>query len=221
MPVQYEDLIIESVGHSTVRIESSDGTVIYIDPWSNSIDGEPRDGDIIFVTHDDRDHYDPDAIAVVAKPSATVAAYTAITTDELELEVTELPHNSTVAVGKVDVRTVPAYNEPTGDHVDEDGNPYHAEGEVTGLRLAINDISIFFPSDTDVLPHHNKIRAEVLLPPIGGTYTMNRHEAAELARRIEPEVVLPVHYDTFDAIETDVNAFVKELTNDGIAVELG
>jgi len=216
----YEDLAIEHIGHSTIRIESSNGTVIYIDPWSGSIDGEPRDGDIIFVTHDDHDHYDPHAIRVVAKPGATVAACTAISTDELKLNVTGLPYDSSVTVGGIDVQTIPAYNNPTGDHVDEDGNPYHAEGEVTGIRLSIDNTSVFFPSDTDVLPHHHEIRTQVLLPPIGGTYTMNRHEAAELARRIEPEVVLPVHYDTFDAIETDVNAFVKELTNNGIDVKL-
>ncbi len=220
MSVQYDDLLIERVGHSTVWIESSDGTIIYIDPWSNCIDGEPRDGDIIFVTHDDRDHYDPDAIAAVAKDNATVAAYEAITTHELEREVTDLPHDATLEISGINVQTVPAYNDPTGDHVDEDGNPYHAKGEVTGLQFEIGHVSIFFPSDTDFLPHHEQICAEVLLPPIGGTYTMDRHEAADLVRSIKPELVVPIHYDTFEAIETDVTSFVEEVTKSGIPVEL-
>jgi len=218
--MKYNGLTIEHIGHATIRIESSDGTVIYIDPWSNCINGEPRDGDLIFVTHDDIDHYDTDAIVAVTKPGSTVAACTAITTDELETNVVELPHDSTIPFDGITVRTVPAYNDPTGDHVDEDGNPYHAEGEVTGLRLAIDDTSVFYPSDTDALPHHDQIRADVLLPPIGGTYTMNRHEAAKLTKRISPEVVLPVHYDTFGAIETDVDAFAEEVTNSGITVKI-
>jgi len=32
---------------------------------------------------------------------------------------------------------------------------------------------------------------------------MDRHEAAEFAESVDPDLVLPVHYDTFDAIETD------------------
>jgi L-ascorbate metabolism protein UlaG (beta-lactamase superfamily) len=218
--MQDNNLLIEHIGHSTIRIKSSEGKVIYIDPWSNCLDGEPRDGDLIFVTHDDSDHYDPDAISVVAKQGATVATYEAITTDELEMVVTELPYNSTVVVAGIDVQTVPGYNDPTGEHVDENNNPYHADGEVIGLQIVIDDTSIFYPSDTDVLPHHKQINAEVLLPPIGGTYTMNRHEAAELARDIKPELIIPVHYDTFEAIETDVHAFVDEVSNDEISVKL-
>ncbi len=221
MPVQYDHLTIERVCHSTVRIETNDGTVVYIDPWSGGIDSEPRDGDIIFVTHDDSDHYDPDGIAAVAKQSATVAAYETIATDELEVTVTDLAYESTGTVGEIGVQTVPAYNDPSGDHVDETGDPYHAQGEVIGLQLEIDGTAVFFPSDTDVLPHHTHISTDVLLPPIGGTYTMDRHEAAELVRSVTPEVVLPVHYDTFDAIETDVDAFVAEITSEGIAVELG
>ena len=33
------------------------------------------------------------------------------------------------------------------------------------------------------------------LLPIGGTYTMDAGEAADLARAIRPRVVIPTHYD--------------------------
>lgn len=49
---------------------------------------------------------------------------------------------------------------------------------------------------------------------------MDRHDAAEFARSVDPELVLPVHYDTFEAIETDADAFASELEGDGIRVEL-
>lgn len=48
---------------------------------------------------------------------------------------------------------------------------------------------------------------------------MDRHDAAALARTIEPELVIPIHYDTFEAIETDVDAFTTDLETDGIRVE--
>ncbi len=220
MSVEYNGLTFERLGHASVRIETEDGTVVYIDPWSDVLDGEPGDGDLVFVTHDDFDHYDPAAIDAVAGPDATVAVYEAVDTSDLDRDVVELPHDGTTTVNGVAVESVPAYNDPAGEHVDEDGHPFHAEGEVIGLLLTIEGTTVFFPSDTDYLPHHESITAEVFIPPIGGHYTMDRHEAAEFARSVDPELVLPVHYDTFEPIETDAEAFVEELEGDGISAKL-
>ena len=51
--------------------------------------------------------------------------------------------------------------------------------------------------------------------------------AAHLAKKldrftgtVDPDLVLPVHYDTFDPIETDAEAFADELRAEGISVEL-
>ena len=79
---------------------------------------------------------------------------------------------------------------------------------------------VLFPSNTDFLPHHKAIADEVFIPPIGGHYTMDRHEAAAFARQVNPTLVLPVHYDTFDAITTGSEAFVADLGEDGIRVDL-
>ncbi|MGM0389405.1 MAG: MBL fold metallo-hydrolase, partial [Natrinema limicola] len=107
-----------------------------------------------------------------------------------------------------------------GDHVDEDGEPYHADGEVIGLVLTLEGTTVLCPSDTDSLPHHESLSADVFIPPIGGHFTMNRAEAADLARSVDAELVLPEHYDTFEPIETDAEAFAAELEADGIRVEL-
>jgi len=220
MSVKYDGLTFERLGHASVRIETENGTVIYIDPWSDVLDGEPGDGDVVFVTHDDFDHYDPAAIDAVATPTATIAAYEAIDTDELEFEVVSLPLDGETTVASIGTRSIPAYNDPDGEHVDDDGTPFHAKGEVIGLLLTIDDTTVFFPSDTDFLAHHESFHAEVFVPPIGGHYTMDRHEAAAFARSVDPELVLPVHYDTFEAVETDAEAFATELEDDGITVEL-
>lgn len=218
MQVDHEGLRFERLGHASVRI--ADGTVIYIDPWSEVLTGEPGDGDIVFVTHDDPDHYDPEAVAAVAKPEATVAAYDAVDAGGLDLEVVGLPHEGERTVAGTSVETVPAHNDPDGAHVDDEGEPWHAEGEVVGLLLTVDGTTVYFPSDTDFLPHHESVRADVFLPPVGGHYTMDRHEAADFARSVDPDLVLPVHYDTFDAVETDADAFVDDVTADGRRVEL-
>ncbi|MFA9501183.1 MBL fold metallo-hydrolase [Natrinema sp. H-ect1] len=220
MTVTYEGLEFERPGHASVRIETDDGTVIYVDPWGEVLAGEPADGDVVFVTHDDMDHYDAAAIEAVAGPDVTVAAYEEIDTSDLAFDVVDLPYEGEATVDGIDVRTVPAYNDPTGDHVDEDGKPFHADGEVIGVVLALEGTTVFFPSDTDFLPHHESVTADVFVPPIGGHFTMDRHEAAAFARSVEPELVLPEHYDTFDPIETDAETFADDLEADGIRVEL-
>ena len=219
MRVDYGDLTFERLGHASIRIETGDA-VVYIDPWSEVLTGEPGDGDVVFVTHDDPDHYDPGAIDAVAKPDATVAAYEAVDTSDLGFEVVPLPHSGERTVAGMTVETVPAYNDPDGPHVDDGGNPWHAEGEVVGLLLTFGDTTVYFPSDTDFLPHQESVRADVFLPAIGGHYTMDRHEAADFARSVDPELTLPVHYDTFEAVETDAAAFAEELEADGLRVEL-
>ncbi|APW99641.1 hypothetical protein CHINAEXTREME_18515 [Halobiforma lacisalsi AJ5] len=220
MSVDYDSLAFERLGHASVRIETDDGTVVYVDPWSDVLEGEPGDGDVVFVTHDDFDHYDPDAIEAVAGKDATVAVYEDVDTADLTFDVVDLPYEGEVTVDGIDVRTVPAYNDPGGDHVDDDGEPFHADGEVIGLILDLEGTTVYVPSDTDFLPHHEGIRADVFVPPIGGHFTMDRHEAADFARSVEPELVLPVHYDTFDPIETDPEAFASDVEDAGIRVEL-
>jgi L-ascorbate metabolism protein UlaG (beta-lactamase superfamily) len=145
--------------------------------------------------------------------------YEDVDTSHLDRTVVDLPHDGTVTVEELVVQTVPAANDPEGEHVDDSGQPFHAEGEVIGLVLTLDEVVVYYPSDTDFLPHHESISVDVFIPPIGGHYTMDRHEAAEFARAVEPELVLPVHYDTFEAIQTDVGAFAEELRGSGIRVE--
>lgn len=220
MSAEFQGLTFDRLGHASVRIETQAGLVIYLDPWSEVLTDEPQDGDVVLVTHDDFDHYDPVGIAAVAKSKGTIAAYEAIDTTGLDREVVALPHEGTVSVADVVVQTLPAFNDPDGEHVDDSGRPFHPEGEGIGLVLTLDETFVFYPSDTDFLPHHERISVDVFLPPIGGHYTMDRHEAAEFARSVEPELVIPVHYDTFAAIEADVRAFAEELERDGIEVSV-
>jgi L-ascorbate metabolism protein UlaG (beta-lactamase superfamily) len=47
--------------------------------------------------------------------------------------------------------------------------------------------------------------------PIGGHFTMDRHDAVEAVRLIGAETVVPIHYDTFPPIETDAQAFKADV----------
>lgn len=220
MPAEHCSLTFEWLGHASVRITARDGTVVYIDPWSEVFDERPGDGDIVLITHDDKDHYDTAAIDAVLAPEGTLAVFDGVDTGSLSVPIIDLPLAGTTTVGGFEVQTIPAYNDPEGPHVDENGDPFHAEGEVTGVLFTLDRTTVYYPSDTDFLPHHESVSADVFIPPIGGHFTMDRHEATDFARSVDPELVLPVHYDTFEAVETDAEAFVTELREDGIETVL-
>ena len=220
MAVQHERLTFERLGHASVRIETDDGQVLYIDPWSQVLDSDPHDANVVFSTHDDMDHYDAEAIEAVADTGTTIVIYEAIDTSDLDHEVVPLEYEGTLTLDNVEVQAVPAYNQADGEHVDENGEPFHAEREVVGLMLIIDGTTVYYPSDTDFLTEHTDLTADVFIPPIGGNFTMDRQEAARFTESVGPELVLPVHYDTFEEIETDADAFKQEVENDERSVQL-
>lgn len=221
MGVTYDGIEFERTGHSTVRIRTDAGQVVYIDPWTQALDdSEPHDANVVLVTHDDMDHYDAEAVRAVSTDDTTIAVYEDVDTSDLGRSIETLPYEGRRTVAGIDVQTVPAFNRSDGDHVDEDGNPFHAEREVVGVLLTVDGTSVYYPSDTDFLDHHRDLTADVFLPPIGGNYTMDRHEAAEFTRSVGAELVLPLHYDTFEEIETDAEAFARDVETDDVTVEL-
>ena len=52
---------------------------------------------------------------------------------------------------------------------------------------------------------------DVALLPIGGHYTMDRHDAVLAAEFTGASTVIPMHYDTFPPIEVDSGAFKEEV----------
>ena len=56
------------------------------------------------------------------------------------------------------------------------------------------------------------IKADVVILPVGGTYTMTAGEAAKAANTIQPELAIPMHYGTIVGSVTDAETF-KRHTN--------
>jgi len=245
--VSYRDLELDWYGYATVRL-ALDDTVVYLDPgrygvltgeWRGDSDAaadahpsgdaiRPEDGDLVCVTH--VHHYDPDGIDRVAGDDATVMVCDGLDPRtsprdlprpaDLPYDVVEVGHEAERVIDGVPLWTVPAYNEPDGPHTRADGQPYHPEGRGCGFLVSLGDTRVFWPGDTDALPGHSEVDVDVFLPPIGGAFTMDRVEAADLAAAIGPDAVVPIHYNTFEALETDSGAFLSDLAGRGVPVAL-
>ena len=66
---------IEVLTHSSIRIKDGDRT-IYVDPFQ--IEGTPKDGDFILVTHEHYDHFSPEDIEKVIKEDSVLVVPTAM-----------------------------------------------------------------------------------------------------------------------------------------------
>jgi L-ascorbate metabolism protein UlaG (beta-lactamase superfamily) len=246
MTVSFGGLTLDWLGYATVRIESEDGTVVYLDPGRYSVlddydgsDGSSAsatsgdtsplgDGDAVLVTHDH--HYDSDGVRRVANDDATVVAYEAVDATNVERDVDpveDLPYDTrrvgeteSFSVAGVDVRTLPAYNDPDGPHVDVSGEPHHPRSFGVGFSLTVDGVTLLWPGDSDVIDEHEDFDPDVFVPPIGGSFTMDRHGAADLAEALDPELTFPVHYDTFEALETDSRSFAADVASRSVPVVL-
>ena len=52
---------------------------------------------------------------------------------------------------------------------------------------------------------------DIALVPIGGTYTMDAHEAAQLINHLQPKVAIPTHYGSVVGSPADAAVFAKEV----------
>lgn len=199
------------LGHASFRWERG-GKVLYFDPWR--ISGEPRDADLILITHPHFDHLDPADVAKVAKPETVI-----VTVAEAAAKLAEADTPGTVRVvkpgdrlelGGVAIEAVPAYNTHKEFHL--------KESQWVGFVVELDGVRCYHAGDTDLIPEMQAIRTQVALLPVSGTYVMTAEEAAEAARVIHPDVAVPMHYGSIVGSEADAKRF--EALSGGWVVEI-
>ena len=88
-------------------------------------------------------------------------------------------------------------------------------GHAAGWVVNIGGKTVYHLGDTalfgDLKLIAERTPVDVALIPIGGHYTMDRHDAVEAVKLIGAPVIVPVHYDTFPPIATDAAAFKADV----------
>ena len=96
---------------------------------------------------------------------------------------------------------VPAYNEHKKFHPKENG--------WVGYIIELGGTCYYVAGDTDDLKALENIHCDVAFLPIGGTYTMNAKEAANLANKINAKIIVPIHYGEIVGTKEDFIQFQK------------
>ncbi len=187
------DVAMTFLGHGTLMFNFN-GTVIHIDPFSRVADyGALPKADVVLVTHEHRDHLDPDALKHIVTAETTV----------ILTEVCARQYTGTVMhVGDVreiagfTVEAVPAYNVV---HKRPDGRPFHPKGDGVGYILTFGELRVYIAGDTEATPEMKQLRdIDVAFLPMNLPYTMTPEMVAEAAKVFRPKVVYPYHFGDTD-----------------------
>ena len=193
--------------HSSIKI--SKGKIIYIDPYR--IEKEVHDADIIFITHDHYDHYSEEDIEKVMKEDTIIVApKTAKIFNKIKNKVEVIP-NEKYEINGIKIETIPAYN------IKKQFHP--KSNEWVGYILEIEEKRYYIAGDTDITQENQQVKCDIAFVPVGGTYTMDYKEAAELINIIKPKIAIPMHYGSIVGTKQDAENF-KKLLNPEIKCEI-
>jgi L-ascorbate metabolism protein UlaG (beta-lactamase superfamily) len=188
---------IHWLGHDGFRIDAS--KVLYLDPYQMK---STVPADIILVSHDHFDHCSPDDIQKILKKDTVIITDKA-SACKLTGDVRVVQPGDRLTVLGVEVEIVPAYNTNKQFHPKSDGK--------LGFIITIDGARVYHAGDTDFIPEMKKIKADIALLPVSGTYVMTADEAVEAALAIHPKFAIPMHYGAIVGSESDAKQFADKL----------
>lgn len=163
---------LEWIGHACFKLTAHNGTVVITDPYDESvgIDMIPLEADLITMSHEHHDHNETRMIV-----GAPVIVH----------------GGETASVGGVAAKAVCSY------HDDAQG----AKRGPNAIRIfEIDGLTVVHMGDQGCMPDGAVLEAisgaDVLLIPVGGTYTVDALGAKEIIDRVKPHCVIPMHVKT-------------------------
>jgi len=198
---------IKWLGHAAFEIEIA-RKILLIDPW---FEGNPKacrkvedlkKVDIVCVTHDHGDHLG-DSIKICKQTGATFVGIYELGVYAKEQgvkNVVGINIGGTVEVKGVKITMVQAFHSAS-------------RGAPIGFVISADEKTIYHAGDTSLFGDMRLIgeiyHPNVALIPIGGYYTMSPDEAARAVELIKPNVVIPMHYQTFPVLASSAEEFRK------------
>ncbi|MCL4449466.1 MAG: MBL fold metallo-hydrolase [Actinobacteria bacterium] len=178
-----------------------DEITCYVDPWALTTD-DPAD--VILITHAHFDHYSPEDIEKVQRDKTIIVAPADIA-KELSGNIVPIAPGDSKEVSGIKIQAVPAYNT-----LEERLEFHPKKNKWVGYLIELGGVTYYHAGDTDHAPELSDIQTDIAFLPIGGTYTMDVPQAAGLARAINPQLAVPMHYGFVVGASSDADAFAAQ-----------
>lgn len=204
-------------GHSCVSVKG-EGKEIIIDPFltgndSASISPEELKPDAVLLTHGHGDHLG-DALTIASRCASLVVAPFELA-EYCRYQGIEKVHGMQMG-GSFDfdfgwVKLTQALH---GSAVIADGKIEYT-GNPCGFLIRMEGCLIYHAGDTGLFGDMKLIgdmySIDVAFLPIGDNFTMGPEDALIAVGLLRPRMVIPIHYNTFDLIKQDAEAFKNEV----------
>lgn len=202
-------------GHSAFEIMSDEDIKILIDPFiSNNpvcpVTVEELDADIICVTHGHADHFG-DAMEIANRTGAVIVGNHehSVYLAKQGFEVMGMNIGGSIKIHNITITMLNSNHSSDMDFIEEIG----AGGSSCGYIIQLEKgRKIYHSGDTGIFGDMKTVIRDIYKPqiamlPIGDRYTMGPAEASIAVEWIHPEIVIPMHYNTFPVIKQDPEDF--------------
>lgn len=162
------------LGHASIRIVTSEGKVIYIDPYMG--DDYDLSADLVLVTHEHYDHNDVSKVKNKSNDFRIIRESDALVDGKYQ----------TFDLGYVNVQAVEAgYNK------------FHDKSECVGYVITLSDNTrIYVAGDTTITSMMDELGSwniDYAFLPCDGKYTMTVDVAVEASKKIGAKYTIPYH----------------------------
>ena len=176
-------------GHACFTLRFADGTVLAIDPFDESVSYAPCDAicDAALLSHD---HFDHNHVQTLRGDFVTIRSAGAYD------------------VQGVRITAVDSFHDKKGGAL---------RGKNLILRIEGGGLTIVHLGDLGHMPDEKQLEAmsgaDIMLVPIGGTYTIDTPEAEEVIRLARPKHAVAMHYRTpdYDFNTSTCEAFERDM----------
>lgn len=214
---------IKFLGHSAFLIEERDIRII-IDPFLSdnpqcNIAPETLDNiSYILVTHGHADHIG-DTKHIAERNNSDIICNVELGWyfSSLSLKVLPMHIGGIKKIPFGSIKMTPALH---GSGIKVNGIGING-GNSNGFIIEVSGKKVYHAGDTGLSVEMQLLKREnidVALLPIGGNFTMGIDDAIIAASLIEPKLVIPMHYNTFDVIKVNPHDFKAKMNSTKTAI---